>query len=297
MIKLVKSLVPVAQLMRLHQPVGIFLVLWPTLTALWLASDGLPSFELIVIFSAGSFLMRSAGCVINDLTDRKFDRLVQRTKNRPLAAQAISVPAALGVAMLLLCFSATLLMWLPVQTRWWALGAVGLTIIYPWMKRFIYSPQCILGLAFSWAAPMAYSAVNGSFETTTWLWMGIMILWPIAYDTLYARMDAEDDVKVGVLSTARRWNKCVPEMVLFIHACAWCGLAGLGWLEGFNALWGLWLLGAALHVYIQHRSAKTEDRNLWFQAFLSNQWLLGFIFIGVVLQTSPFRELFIYYLG
>lgn len=202
-------------LTRLDRPIGIWLLLWPTLWALWIAGDGHPSAHIVLIFALGVVLMRSAGCVINDYADRDIDGQIWRTVKRPLATGRISSKEALIVFGLLIGVSASLLLFLNRTTFYWSFGALALATVYPFMKRHTYLPQVVLGAAFSWAIPMAFVAQGKAPDTLCWLLYSANLAWTVAYDTQYAMADRDDDIKAGVKSTAILFA----DMDLFIIAC------------------------------------------------------------------------------
>lgn len=272
------------QLMRLDRPIGIYLLLWPTWWALWLVSSGLPDLTLLVVFSAGVVLMRSAGCVINDYADRHFDGHVERTKARPLAVGLVSSSEALQLFVLLLVCSACLLLFLNPATQLLSLVAVLLATLYPFMKRFTYLPQFVLGAAYSWGIPMAAMAVTGSIPLWIWALYLANLAWTVAYDTFYAMVDRDDDLKIGVKSTALLFGRyCHPVIaalqLLFLSLIAWVGQQnGLG-LFFYTAL--LMVLLSFVH---QHWQAKTQGRAGCFQAFLNNHYSGLLLFAGVGLD-------------
>jgi 4-hydroxybenzoate polyprenyltransferase len=273
------------QLMRLDKPIGTYLLLWPTYWALWLASDGLPAIDMLLIFTLGVVLMRAAGCVINDYADRNFDGAVARTKQRPLATGAVSDTEALQLFGVLLGMSALLLLFLNWQTALLALLAVLLAASYPFMKRYTHLPQVVLGAAFSWGMVMSFMAIQGQLPLLVWLIYGANLLWTVAYDTFYAMVDKEDDEKIGVKSTARLFGR----YALFIIAILQLGMLAL--LEWAGALAGLgqafyMALVVALVLFIyQHRLAR-QGRDGCFKAFLNNHYVGLVIFIGVVLGQA-----------
>ena len=190
------------QLTRLDRPIGIYLLLWPTLWALWIAAEGVPSLKNLLIFVLGVVLMRSAGCVINDFADRNFDGHVARTKNRPLATGRISPKEALLFFAVLVLLSFGLVLCTNATTVWLSFGALGVAALYPFMKRYTYYPQAVLGAAFSWGMPMAFTAETGELPAAAWLLFVANVIWTVGYDTYYAMADREDDLKIGVKSTA-----------------------------------------------------------------------------------------------
>ena len=270
-----------SQMMRLDKPVGIYLLLWPTWWALWLASHGTPDFAMWLIFSLGVILMRSAGCVINDYADRNFDGAVERTKNRPLAAKLVQPQEALQLFALLLVLSASLLLFLNWQTALLSLVAVVLAAVYPFMKRYTHFPQVVLGAAFSWGMPMAFMAIQTDLPVLLWFLYAANLCWTVAYDTFYALVDKDDDEKIGVKSTARAFGKYVFWVIGLLQLATlalleWVGaIAGLGW--PFSTA----LLAALVLFFWQHRLA-SRGREGCFQAFLVNNYVGMVIFIGIV---------------
>lgn len=274
-----------ADLTRFNKPIGSFLVLWPTLWALWLAADGLPEWHLVVIFVLGVFSMRSAGCVINDYADRKVDGHVDRTKNRPLPSGRVSEKEALLLFGGLCLLSFILVLFTDLKTIILSFAGLGLAVLYPFMKRYTHLPQLFLGLAFSWSIPMAYSAQGGDLtDPHLWILFIANCFWTIAYDTYYAMTDRPDDLKIGIKSTAILFGQydltvivCLQGLTLSL--LTWIGaLAGLGW-PYFAAL----MLCIVLF-YQQFNQAKTRDRHACFRSFLDNNRIGGCIFIGLALS-------------
>lgn len=270
------------QLMRLDKPIGIYLLLWPTWWALWLASDGMPALDMLLIFSLGVLLMRSAGCVINDYADRNFDGAVERTAQRPLARGVVTSTEALQLFGLLLLLAATLLLWLNWQTVLLSVVAVLLASAYPFMKRYTQLPQVVLGMAFSWGMPMSYMAITGRLGAEVWLLYGANLLWTVAYDTYYAMVDQNDDEKIGVKSTARLFGRYARAIILTLQAAA----LGLLYLVGNGAALGwpfsLALLLSALLFGWQWRLS-LQGRDGCFRAFLHNHYVGLVIFAGIVI--------------
>jgi len=270
------------QLTRFDRPVGIELLLWPTLWAVWLAADGTPAGSIVLIFSLGAVLMRAAGCAINDFADRKFDGQVARTQHRPLASGRIQPWEALLVFAVLVLASASLLLFLPLAVFWWSFGALGLATLYPFMKRFTYLPQFVLGAAFSWAIPMAYVAQGQTPDLSCWLLYAANLCWTVAYDTQYAMTDRPDDVQAGVKSTA----------ILFGHYdVLMIGLLQAGFLLLFGTVlylaelgWPILLLIALLvGLFIwQYQHCRDRVPAHCFAAFLHNRWVGRLSFIGIV---------------
>ena len=272
--------------MRFDRPVGSLLLLWPTLAALWVAAQGVPPVDLIAVFTLGAFIMRAAGCVINDLADRRLDPLVARTRNRPLATGAVSARGALGLFAGLCLAALALLIWLNPAARWLAVAGLAIATLYPFMKRWTHLPQVVLGVAFSWGIVMAFAAVRGEVPATGWLFFVASLLWIVAYDTLYAMVDREDDVKAGIKSTAILFGAADRLMVGVLQAGAWLGFALLGWRSGFGAAYGIGLvLMAALFAY-QQVLIRERDRDGCFRAFLNNIWVGFALFAALVAELS-----------
>ncbi len=276
-----------ARLMRWDRPIGALLLLWPTLWALWLAGNGQPQQSIVVIFLLGVWVMRSAGCVINDLADRRFDPFVERTRDRPLASGRVSVREALlltGVLLLIALGLALLLNRLTVMLA--VVGAV-LAVIYPFMKRFHHLPQANLGLAFSWSIPMAYAALTDSVPASAWLLFIANMLWVLVYDTEYAMADRDDDLKIGLKSSAILFGQYDRILIGSLQTLTVLLLAAVGWVNSLGSLYYLGLCGAVgLFVYhqvlIRHR-----DRRQCFQAFLNNNAVGLCIFCGLLLALLP----------
>jgi 4-hydroxybenzoate polyprenyltransferase len=273
------------QLMRLDRPVGSLLLLWPTLAALWLAADGLPDWRLIVIFTAGTFIMRSAGCVINDFADRDWDRHVARTRNRPLTSGRVSEREALLLFAALSLAAALLLTFLNPLTRWLAVAGFAIATLYPFMKRWTYLPQVVLGAAFSWGLIMAFASVQNQVPQPAWLLFAASLLWIVAYDTQYAMVDRDDDVQVGIKSTAILFGAADRAMVGVLQLGALLTLALLGAHLDLGAWYFAGLLAAAGLFGYQQYLIRHRDRDRCFKAFLNNMWVGFALFAGVVLET------------
>ncbi|MBA4719784.1 4-hydroxybenzoate octaprenyltransferase [Alloalcanivorax xenomutans] len=278
------SLWPWIQLMRLDRPIGSMLLMWPTLWALWIAADGTPSLKNIVIFVLGVFVMRAAGCVINDFADRNFDGSVERTRGRPLATGALSAKQALGLFVGLLFIALILVLFLNRFTFWLAFGGLGLAILYPFTKRFTNLPQVVLGAAFSWAIPMAFGAETASVPPIAWLLFIINLLWTVAYDTEYAMCDREDDLKIGIKSTAILFGDLDKVIIGILQGLVLAGLVLVGLRLGFGLPWYLGLLGTL--VLFVHQQWRIRYRERWpcFHAFLNNHWVGACVFVGLFLQ-------------
>lgn len=276
---------PYLQLMRLDKPVGTLLLLWPTLAALFLAAGDWPPLNLVVVFAAGTLLMRTAGCVINDLADRDFDGAVARTANRPLATGRIPISHAFGILILLLLASAALLLPLNSITRWLAVAGVAIAALYPFLKRWTYLPQVGLGAAFSWGLPMAYAAVLGHVPPVAWLLFIASLLWIVAYDTLYAMVDRDDDLKIGIRSTAILFGSADRLMIGLLQTGALITLLMLASQEGYTGFFqaGVFVAGG-LFVYQQYL-IRNRTRAGCFEAFLNNIWVGFALFLGSVAEV------------
>lgn len=276
-----------SRLIRFERPIGTLLLLWPTYWALWIAAQGFPGWKLLIIFSLGTFLMRSAGCAINDIADRKVDGHVERTKLRPLATGAVSVKEALGVFGGLLFLALLLVLQLNALTMGFALIAVILAATYPFMKRYHHWPQVYLGVAFAWGIPMAFTAVQNQFPPlVAWVLLVANVAWTTAYDTMYAMCDREDDLKIGVKSTAIIFGEHDRLMVGILQIASLVLLAWAGYLADLNL--GFWLslvVAAGFFVYQQYL-IRNRDRWLSLRAFLNNNWVGLVLFIGIVFSYS-----------
>ncbi len=274
------------KLMRVDKPIGTWLLLWPTLWALWLAGEGAPDQGLFVIFVLGVFIMRSAGCVLNDFVDRKIDPYVERTRTRPLATGAVAPLEALTLFAALGLIAIGLATMLNRQAQLLAIVAAGLTIAYPFIKRYVSIPQFVLGAAFGWAAPMAFAAQTGETPELAWLVFGTALIWAVVYDTFYAMVDRDDDQKLGVKSTAILFG----EMDLFVIAGLQALLVLAFILIGYRAELGFWYyLSVAIsagmmlwHLWL----ARDRQPAGCFEAFLKNHYIGMVIFIGIVLHYT-----------
>lgn len=275
-----------ARLTRLDRPIGIWLLLWPTLWALWFAAGGVPPLRLLLIFVAGTVLMRSAGCVVNDLADRRFDPYVERTRQRPIAAGRVSPREAIALFVLLCLAALAVAAPLNATALWLAVPAVLLAASYPFAKRFHSLPQAHLGIAFSWGIPMAFAAVRGRVD---WPLAGALmaanLCWVIAYDTLYAMCDREDDLKIGVKSSAILFGRFDRLIVGLLHAAALVILAGIGLRAGLNALYFAGLAAAAVCAVYEQWLVRERERLACLRAFLHNNAFGAAVTIGLVAAT------------
>ncbi|MCP5177285.1 MAG: 4-hydroxybenzoate octaprenyltransferase [Moraxellaceae bacterium] len=273
-----------AEVMRLHRPIGIYLLLWPTLWAVWIAAQGKPSPKIVIIFMLGVVFMRSAGCVINDWADRNFDGHVARTKDRPIASGRLPAREALYLFVFLVACSAALLPFLNLQTFFWSFGALALASLYPFMKRFIYLPQLVLGAAFSWAIPMAFVAQNQSPNLLCWLLYAANLIWTVAYDTQYAMADREDDVKIGVKSTAILFGRFDLVIISLLQGLFILLLALIGYLQHFGFIWAI-TLGICGGLFIwQYGHCNDRQAQHCTESFLHNHKVGMVIFLGLVLS-------------
>lgn len=270
-----------AQLMRLDRPVGILLLLWPTLCALFLAAKGLPSLSLLVIFALGVVLTRSAGCVINDYADRWLDGQVERTKARPLARGALSGRAALVLFCVLMLAALALVSLTNRSTVLLAVGALLITVLYPYCKRYTYYPQAVLGAAFSMGIPMAFSASEQALGAQVWLLFCGNFLWTLAYDTLYGMVDRDDDLRMGARSTAILFGEMDIAAVAILHGCALLSFLCLGLRAALHWPFYLALAVCALLMAWQIKAALARTREHYFFAFKLNQWVGLALFFGV----------------
>jgi 4-hydroxybenzoate polyprenyltransferase len=273
-----------ARLMRLHRPIGIFLLLWPALWALWIAGHGQPAWLILAIFVAGVVLMRSAGCVINDYADRGFDPHVARTRDRPLATGAVSTREAL-VLFVVLCLIAFVLV-LQLNRLTIGLSFVGafLAASYPFMKRYTHLPQFYLGAAFGWAIPMAFAAQTGAVPMVAWILFAANIAWSVAYDTIYAMVDRDDDLKIGVKSTAILFGSGDRLMVGVFHLTTLGLLAWVGALAGRGLPYYIGLAVAAGLAIQEQRLIAEREPKACFRAFLHNNWLGAAVYAGLVVD-------------
>lgn len=275
-----------AYLIRLDKPIGTLLLLWPTLWALWLASSGLPDIQMLSIFVAGTFLMRSSGCAMNDYADRNFDRHVLRTQGRPVTSGKISGKEAIAVALLLAFIAFLLIQPLNGYTKKLSFLALAVAFIYPFTKRFFAIPQAILGIAFGFGIPMAYAATLDFIPLEAWILFVGNVFWAIAYDTAYAMVDREDDIRLGLRTSAITFGKydvlaiAISYGILFLTQL---------WVAQLANLSNYFLVGwfAALACAIYHlQLVATRKREECFRAFRHNNWLGGFLFLGIVLGLA-----------
>lgn len=274
------------QLIRFDKPIGTLLLLWPTWWALWIAAGGMPSLDLLLIFTLGTFLMRSAGCVINDLADRHWDGAVNRTANRPLVTGTVTANEArlvfgalLGASFILVLFTNTLTIKL-------SFAAVALASTYPFMKRHTHLPQIVLGAAFSWGIPMAFAAQTDSLPPALWLIYFGNLLWTIAYDTKYAMVDRDDDLVVGIKSTAILFGEHDRLIIGIVQLAFLALMIAVGLQFELGTPYYLGLFGAALLCVYHQYLIRERDPAACFKAFLHNNWIGGVIFAGIALDYA-----------
>lgn len=272
------------RLMRIDKPIGSLLLLWPTYWALWLAGGQIPSLKLLVVFTLGVFFMRAAGCVVNDFADRRVDGHVKRTAHRPLPSGAVTEKESkiLFVALVLVSFG--LVLTLNAMTIWLSVAALALAWVYPFMKRFTHLPQVVLGMAFGWSIPMAYAAVSESLPLSCWLLFLANICWTVAYDTQYAMVDRDDDLRIGIKSTAILFGRFDKLIIGLLQLATLLLMVWIGYLDQLSGAyyWGI-LLAGALFIH-QQKLIALRERMPCFQAFLNNNYAGLVLFIGIALS-------------
>ena len=259
-------------LVRLNRPIGIYLLLWPTLTALWIAAKGVPSLGNLLIFTFGVILTRSAGCAINDYADRGFDGHVERTRARPLASGRIRPREALATFAVLMAVAFVLVLLTNATTVWLSCGALALAALYPFMKRHTYLPQVVLGAAYSWGIPMTFTAEAGQLPAAAWLLYMANLLWTVAYDTYYAITDRDDDLRIGVKSTAILFGDADRAIIASLQGLSLLCLLLAGGRFGLGLYFHLGLAAAAGCFAWEYWSTRSRERLACFRAFLHNHW-------------------------
>ncbi len=273
-----------ARLMRIERPIGTLLLIWPALWALWIAAEGVPNGWVLTVFVLGVFLMRSAGCVINDFADRHIDRHVARTRGRPFARGEVTNREALILFVMLCLIAFLLVLTLNTLTILLSFVAIALAVTYPFMKRYTYLPQIHLGMAFAWSVPMAFAAQTGTIPQDAWLIYIATVLWTTAYDTMYAMVDRDDDIRIGVRSTAILFGEQDRLIIGLIQGLLFVVLLIAGNRLELGGAWTLGLLTAAgLAIYQQYLIRRREP-GACFRAFLNNNWFGAAIFAGIVLH-------------
>ena len=271
-------------IMRLDRPIGIYLLLWPTLWSLWLTAGGLPPLKLLLVFVAGVVVMRSAGCVMNDIADRNIDPFVERTKNRPLATGAMTVQQAWVLFAGLIVIAFFLVLQLNIESIAFAIGGLSLTILYPFCKRLFVAPQLILGLAFSWGIPMVFAATNTAFSLAFYLLWLAAALWIILYDTFYAMVDQADDVRLGVYSTAILFGSYIKLVVGLLQITVLLLLGFVGNLFDLGGIFYLSILASAMLFLRQQFLIRNKEPEACLRAFLENNYIGGILFLGIAIN-------------
>ncbi|WP_312803585.1 4-hydroxybenzoate octaprenyltransferase [Atlantibacter hermannii] len=276
------------RLMRTDKPIGALLLLWPTLWALWVATPGLPPLWILAVFVAGVWLMRAAGCVVNDYADRKFDGHVKRTANRPLPSGAVTEKEARNLFVGLVLLSFLLVLTLNTMTILLSVAALALAWVYPFMKRYTHLPQVVLGAAFGWSIPMAFAAVSESVPLSCWLLFIANICWAVAYDTEYAMVDRDDDIKIGVKSTAILFGRHDKLIIGILQVVVMGLMVAVGWLNGLGAAFYASIVVAGGLFAYQQKLIAGRERDACFQAFMNNNYVGLALFIGLFLSYAHF---------
>nr|WP_277756434.1 4-hydroxybenzoate octaprenyltransferase [Rosenbergiella nectarea] len=279
------------QLMRLDKPIGTLLLLWPTFWALWLSGMSFPPLSVLIVFTLGVIFMRAAGCVVNDYADRNIDGHVERTKHRPLASGRVTAKEAKGLFIVLVLCSFLLVLTMNRMTILLSVGGVILASIYPFMKRYTHLPQVVLGAAFGWAIPMSWAAVTETLPSVCWLLFFANICWTVAYDTQYAMVDRNDDLKIGVKSTAILFGRHDRSIIGLLQFSTLLLLGLVGRSLHLNSFYYGGLVIAAILFVWQQKLIYHRERGDCFQAFLNNNYVGLVIFAGVILNTLPFIDL------
>jgi len=269
------------RLVRMDKPIGSLLLLWPTLNALWIASDGRPSLSLLVIFAVGTVLMRSAGCAINDYADRDFDRYVKRTENRPITSGKIKAWEAVALAAGLSLLAFLLILPLNALTKELSVAALFVAGTYPFTKRFFAIPQAYLGIAFGFGIPMAFAAVQNQVPTLAWLMLLANVFWSVAYDTEYAMVDRDDDIKIGIRTSALTFGRFDVLAIMLCYGVTLGIYVGIGIVLDFDVFYWIGLVVAAGCAVYHYRLIRHRDRMACFAAFRHNNWLGGALFAGI----------------
>ena len=280
----VQQLENYAYLIRLDRPVGIWLLLWPTLWALWIAAEGIPHIGVLIVFTLGVVFMRSAGCAINDYADRKVDGNVARTKERPIVSGKVSPKEALWVFVILTVSAFLLVLFMNPLTIYLSFGGAALAISYPFMKRYHFLPQVHLGAAFGWSVPMAYAAQSNEIPPIAWLLFLATLLWATVYDTMYAMADREDDIKIGMKSTAILFGEADWIIIGIIQIMLVVTLLMIGSRAELGMFYYLGIFIASLFAVYQQYLITERDPKMCIEAFLNNNWFGMSVFIGIALD-------------
>ena len=273
------------KLIRLDKPIGILLLLWPTLWALWISGRGHPNWMVVWLFVLGTVLMRSAGCAVNDFADRRFDAEVKRTRERPLASGAIRPWEALVVAAVLALAAFAIVLQFNDRTVMLSFAALAIAVIYPFLKRFFWMPQAWLGVAFGFGIPMAFAAQLDALPPVAWALLAANIFWTIAYDTEYAMVDRDDDLRIGIRTSAILFGRADVAAVMGFYVLFLATMAAIGWYLGFGVAYYAGVAVAAAIAAYHYRLIRTRSRDGCFKAFLHNNWLGAAVFAGIVLDS------------
>jgi 4-hydroxybenzoate polyprenyltransferase len=279
------------RLIRLDKPIGILLLLWPTLWGLWLAKRAMPEMAVLWLFVLGTVLMRSAGCAFNDFADRRFDAEVERTRGRPLAAGLIRPWEALAIAAALAAAAFAIVLQFNTLTIRLSFAALAIAAIYPFTKRFFWMPQAWLGVAFGFGIPMAFAAQLGAIPPAGWALLGANVLWTLAYDTEYAMVDRDDDRRIGIRTSALLFGRFDVAAVMLCYALFVAAMAAIGVWAAYGAFYHAGIAVAALiaayhYILIRHRT-----REGCFKSFLHNNWIGAAIFAGIALDSAPLKKM------
>ncbi|UUX96240.1 4-hydroxybenzoate octaprenyltransferase [Aquabacterium sp. J223] len=273
-------------LVRWDRPAGWLLLLWPTLSALWIAADGFPGWHLLAVFTLGTVLMRSAGCCVNDVADRDFDRHVKRTAQRPVTRGALAPREALALGAVLALLAFGLVLTTNAATIAWSFAALAVAVAYPFAKRWVSMPQAVLGVAFSFGIPMAFAAVRGEVPALAWWLLAANLFWVLAYDTEYAMVDRDDDVRIGIQTSALTLGRFDVAAVMAFYAVSLAGWAWLGLGQGLGKGFLLGVAAAAAQAAWHFRLIRERSREGCFKAFRLNHWLGFAVFAGVALDHA-----------
>jgi 4-hydroxybenzoate polyprenyltransferase len=274
------------RLVRLDKPIGTVLLLWPTQSAMWLASNGVPDWKLLLIFSLGTLLMRSAGCAVNDYADQDIDKFVKRTAQRPITSGRVSGKEALAIAAVLAILAFCLILPLNALTKQMSIAALVIAGTYPYFKRFFAIPQAYLGIAFGFGIPMAFAAIQNTVPPVAWVLLISNVFWTLAYDTEYAMVDRDDDLKIGIRTSAITFGRYDVVIIMFCYAMHLSLLLLCGWQQGLR-FWFVAGLGVAAGIAVYHYTLiRGRERDPCFYAFRHNNWLGAAVFAGVALDYA-----------
>ena len=282
-----KKLALYLQLIRWDRPAGWLLLLWPTLSALWIASHGFPGWHLVIVFTLGTFLMRGAGCCLNDVADRDFDRHVKRTAQRPVTSGKLSPKQVLIVGAVLALLAFGLVLTTNTAAVSWSFAALAVTLIYPYAKRYVSMPQAVLGVAFSFGIPMAFAAVQSRVPLLAWILLVGNLFWVLAYDTEYAMVDRDDDLRIGMNTSAITLGRFDVAAVMASYVAFLCIWVLVLWPRPMPALFLLGIVAAALQAIWHYTLIRRRGRDGCFKAFRLNHWVGFAVFAGIVLSSWP----------